>query len=86
MAFDAAGDLLVTDGSADTFELPNPKPSTFPMVGGGQGMAINARDNHWFIADFYDGAAEYSDPNGGLIGQVQVNPSNGAAAGISVDS
>jgi hypothetical protein len=36
MAFDDTGDLLMTDAmavTADTFELPNPQPSTFPLIG-----------------------------------------------------
>ena len=88
LAFDALGDLLLTDahaGSADTFELPNPKPSAFPLAGKPQGMAINARNNCWFIADGNRGAAEYLYPSGVLVGTVPVNPSNGDAAGIAID-
>lgn len=85
MAFDAAGDLLVNARTADTFKLPNPNPSTFPLARGATGMAISKRDKHWYSADFYYGAAEYAYPSGVLIGKVPVNPSNGNAAGIAVD-
>jgi len=85
MAFDPAGDLLVNNGVADTFELPNPKPSTFPLSGSPWGMAINDRDNHLFVADNNGYADEYSYPSGVLIGTVPVNPGDGAPAGIAVD-
>jgi hypothetical protein len=97
MAFDAAGDLLVTDlgyssrATADTFELPNPRPKKFSLLCAAEefcyasGMAINKRDNHWYSADWYDGAAEYAYPSGLLIGRVPVNPPDGNADGIAVD-
>ena len=55
LTFDAASDLLANDDSAataDTFELPNPSPKTFPLLGGGGvGMAIDEKDKHWYAAD-----------------------------------
>jgi hypothetical protein len=84
MAFDAAGDLLVTNGQGDTFELPNPKPKFFHMAIPGDGMAINVGDDHWFVAADTMGAAEYSYPDGALIGTVPANL-NGYMAGVAVD-
>jgi DNA-binding beta-propeller fold protein YncE len=92
MAIDATGDLLMNGGngfvpSADTFELPNPNPKTFPIVGAPWGMAINPLDHHWFVADSGSvGAEEYLYPSGALVGTVAVNPCCvGLAAGIAVD-
>ena len=90
MAFDAAGDLLMTDlhahndSTADTFELPNPNPKTFSLSGTTEGMAIDSRDNHWFVANAYGGASEYAYPGGALIGTVTAN-TNGYMSGIAVD-
>jgi predicted secreted protein len=83
LAFDATGDLLVTDahpGTAYTFELPNPNPKTFPLNGTPNGMAINAADHHWYVANQLDDyAAEYSYPGGTLIGTVEVSSPDGVA-------
>jgi hypothetical protein len=93
MGSDASDDLLANDrgdATADTFELPNPVPSTFSLQHGGRppepaGMAINALDRHWFVADLNtNDALEYTYPGGRLIGKVPGNP-DGAAIGIAVD-
>jgi hypothetical protein len=87
MAIDATGDLLMNDthGSlADTFELPNKNPRTFPLMLGATGMAINPLDHHWFTANQANGAFEYSYPSGKLIGAVPAN-FGGFFQGIAVD-
>jgi hypothetical protein len=91
MGSDNGQDLLVNDlnptggGLADTFELPNPKPKSFPLLGIPIGMAINPLDHHWFVADaMNDDAAEYSYPGGTLIGTVPGN-SGGDLVGIALD-
>jgi hypothetical protein len=93
LATDASGDLLVTEagcclggpGRADTFELPNLSPSTFALAGNPAGMAINKLNSHWFVADPYNNdAAEYTYPNGRLIGTVPGIP-YGSVFGIAVD-
>jgi DNA-binding beta-propeller fold protein YncE len=88
MVFDSTGDLLVTEesgGTADTFELPNPSPAKFQLQGYPMGMAISARDRHWFVADSDNNdAAEYAYPSGVLVGTVPGN-ANGYVVGIAVD-
>lgn len=89
MTFDATGDLLADDpvaGTADTFELPNPSPKTFPLLAGaGVGMAIDDRDKHWFAADpVNNDAAEYLYPSGALAGVVPGNQ-GGWPIGIAID-
>jgi hypothetical protein len=88
IAFDRTGDLLVTDpmaATADTFELPNPKPSTFPMVGEPFDMVISTGDRHIFTFDaFHNDALEYSYPDGALVGTVS-GVSGGFLDGIAVD-
>lgn len=87
LAMDDTGDVLANNGfgQAETFELPNPNPSTFPVVGIPAGMAINELDRHWFVADGADNIAEeYSYPSGVLIGTVS-GTSGGAMIGIAVD-
>ena len=88
MAFDDTGDLLVNDPkaiAADTFELPNPKPSTFPLTGHPNGLAVNKINHHWFAADAANNIAyEYSYPGGKLIGSVPGN-AGGTTIGIAVD-
>jgi len=85
---DSTDDLLVTDsqpGNAETFELPNPNPMTFPLAGIVFGMAMSQGDTHWFVADALDNeAAEYSYPSGSLIGTVPGN-SFGNLDGIAID-
>lgn len=88
LAVDDDGDLLASDASpglAETFELPNPVPKTFPIYGHPQGMAINKLDHHWFVADQNDIATEYSYPGGVLLGDVVVNPPDAWVYGIAVD-
>jgi len=81
-------DLLAVDQiafTANTFELPNPKPSTFPLIQGPVGMAINQRDHHWFTADAFNcAAAEFLYPSGQLVGTVP-SPACGIPIGIAVD-
>jgi hypothetical protein len=89
LAHDATGDVLtvesVTRVTADTFELPNPNPSTFPLTGFPYAMAISARNDHWFIADGVNNiASEYAYPGGALIGSVPGN-TGGDFDGIAVD-
>lgn len=97
MAFDGAGDLLVTvngnypigstlpDGSTgETFALPNPIPKVFHISGYPEGMAINQGSDRWFVALTYGGAAEYSYPSGQFIGSVPAN-ANGYMDGVAVD-
>jgi hypothetical protein len=89
MESDAADDLLANDQSAltaDTFELPNPSPSTFGLLAADPvGMAINHLDHHWFIADaVFNDAGEYLYPSGKLVGTVPGNP-GGLPIGIAVD-
>jgi hypothetical protein len=85
---DATEDLIAADSeppSADTFELPNPNPKTFPLTGIIFGMAINQGDNHWFVADALNNyAAEYSYPGGKLVGTVPGN-FGGNLVGIAID-
>jgi hypothetical protein len=93
MAFDASGDLLITDagppGIAQIFELPNPNPTTFPLGKAPFGMAISQRYHHWFVAYSNNpstghDAAEYSYPSGTLIGTVPCC-TGGVAIGVAVD-
>ncbi len=84
---DGTEDVLANNGfgTAQTFELPNPNPSTFPVAGIPTGMAINELDHHWFVADGSDNdAAEYSYPSGTLLGVVPGNP-GGGTFGVAVD-
>ena len=88
MRFDAEGDLVAIDAgalTADTFELPNPKPKTFPLTGMPGGVDINPLDHHLFTTDLANNdAAEYSYPSGKLIGTVAGNP-GANLVGIAVD-
>ena len=88
LASDASDDLLATDsqpGQADTFELPNPTPKSFPLAGILFGMAINRTDHHWFVADAMNNdAAEYAYPSGKLIGTVPGN-AFGNVDGVAID-
>jgi hypothetical protein len=88
MAFNGSSDLVALNelgGSteAETFELPNPNPSTFPLVGG-PGMAINELDHHLFAPTSKNRVAEYSYPSGKLIGTVPGN-AGGFMFGVAVD-
>jgi hypothetical protein len=86
---DAAGDILINDFvalTADTFELPNRTPKTFPLTGSPSGLAIDEHDHHWFISDpINDDAAEYLYPSGVLVGTVTDNP-RGEMVDIAVDT
>ena len=89
MAINPAGNLQVIDRgvwSADTYFLPNPVPSTFPVYAPAGGMAINKLDNHWFISNYlYDEIDEYSYPDGKLISSVPGNSYRGGPDGIAID-
>jgi hypothetical protein len=88
IAFDKTGDLVVTDvnaATADTFELPNPVPSTFAMAGRPWDLVISAGDHNVFTFNsFLNEAVEYSYPGGSLIGSVS-GVSGGSIDGIAVD-
>jgi hypothetical protein len=88
LASDDTEDLLAVDqGSmtADTFELPNPNPKTFPLTGIVFGMALNRLDRHLFVADALNNdAAEYAYPSGTLIGTVP-GTAGGNLIGIAID-
>jgi hypothetical protein len=89
LAHDATGDVLtvesVTHTTADTFELPDPFPFTFPLTGFPYALAISSRNRHLFVADgANNNASEYSYPSGTLIGTVSGN-AGGDFDGIAVD-
>jgi ABC-type uncharacterized transport system permease subunit len=88
MAFDNTGDLLLTDSMAvtlDTFELPNPQPSTLPLVGFPASLAINKNAQHIFVVDGYrNDVEEYSYPSGALIGTVN-GQHDSILGGVAVD-
>jgi DNA-binding beta-propeller fold protein YncE len=94
IAIDSTGDVLAVrvsrggrDNKAFTFELPDAKPQTFPLLQGQpMGLAINPLDRHLFVTDFNTNTAtEYSYPDGLVIGSVVGEPNNGFPSGIAVD-
>jgi hypothetical protein len=92
LEFDSTGDLIVVEsstenhGTADTFELPNPSPSTFPMNGTTWAMALNRQDNHLFVSDVrHSEAVEYMYPSGVLVGFVKTTTPHSYPFGIAVD-
>ena len=83
--FDDTGDLLANDllrSTVDTFELPNPKPSTVSLPCCPLGMAYDSLHQHWFSTT-YTYASEYSYSSFAPIGTVPSQ--NGALFGIAVD-
>lgn len=88
MALDDTGDLLMTDAmavTADTFELPNPQPSTFPLIGFPAALAISKNNGHIFVVDGYrNRVEEFSYPIGSLIGTVN-GSQNSILTGVAVD-
>jgi hypothetical protein len=88
VAVDASGDPMVLDTLAqtvDTFELPNPAPSTLQVADIGFGLAINPSNQDVFVTDNENkGAAEYTYPGGSLVGTVACG-SGCLAVGIAVD-
>jgi hypothetical protein len=88
LASDGAEDLVAVDQgakTADTFELPNPSPQTFPLAGIDFQLALSRRDHHLFVADAQNNdAAEYAYPSGTLIGTVP-GTSFGNLVGIALD-
>ncbi len=88
LASDNEEDLLAVDQgakTADTFELPNPSPQTFPLTGIDFQLALSRRDQHLFVADALNNdAAEYAYPGGTLIGTVP-GSAGGNLIGIAID-
>ena len=93
MAVDNTGNLLVVNAdlnylnnALDTFSLPNPQPSTFPLQPGWpMGMAIDKSNQHVFVTDSKaNDAAEYIYPGGALVGTVPGDV-GGNISGIAVD-
>jgi hypothetical protein len=88
MTFDKSNDLLMIDSmapTADTFELPNPSPATFPIAGFPGAMAISKDLRHMFVINAYHkNAEEYSYPDGALIGSVS-GQQDSILAGIAID-
>ena len=85
MVIDDTGDVLVNDASrstVDTFELPNPQPSTTGIPCCPIGMAYDTLHQHWFTTSITY-AAEYDYPSFTLIGTVPVT--GGAMLGVAVD-
>jgi len=86
LASGVTGNLIAVDDHAstvDTFEPPNPNPSTFPVAYAPEGLAINERDNHVYITENRQ-AIEYLYPSGELVGAVPCG-SNCSPFGIAVD-
>jgi hypothetical protein len=86
MVFDDTGDLLVIDDSAitaNTFELPNPSPSTCALTGAPVSVAVD-RKHHTFVTTdderfgILEGK-EYSYPGCVLVGRVGSTNSQGIA-------
>ena len=88
LTIDSTGDVIAADSfaaTADTFELPNPVPSTFPLVGEPFALAINPLDRHLFVTDgFHNDAVEYTYPGGTLVGSV-AGALGGNVDGVAVD-
>jgi hypothetical protein len=88
MTFNATGDLMTIDSmgpTADTFELPNPNPSTFALVGLPSALAINKTGRRIYVVDgSRNDAEEYSYPTGTLIGTVK-GMTNSILAGVAID-
>jgi len=83
--FDDTGDLIANDmlrSTVDTFELPNPQPSTFVLPCCPLGIALDALHQHWFTTSITY-TAEYSYPSFAPIGTVPGQ--NGAMFGIAID-
>ncbi len=87
LAADDAGDVLASNpiGFAETFEMPNPTPSTFPIAGSPLAMAIDEFSNHWYVTNAVNNdAEEYYYPSGKLVGTVP-GTAGDALEGIAVD-
>jgi len=88
LGINRTNDLLANDaqpGTAETFELPNPHPKTFPIDNGSLDLAIDRSNRHWFALNSQDSdAAEYSYPSGALVGRVSCE-AGCVASGIGVD-
>jgi secreted PhoX family phosphatase len=95
MAFDDTGDLLVvttesqSQGHADIFELPNPKPKAFALFyGPALGVAFSPRDRHFYVANLIgfnnSTADEFTYPGGQFVREEEGNL-NGGFTGIAVD-
>jgi hypothetical protein len=89
LGFDSTGDLLATDNlnaRADTFELPNPRPKSFPLEDAyPTGMAFDGVNQAWLVANWSDNEVdEYSYPSGTLIGTVP-GKAGGGIVGVAID-
>ena len=88
LGFNATDDLLASDtnpGAADTFELPNPNPKTFPVRGLPFSLAFDELHHRWFTGDPEANAAyEYMYPGGKFVGMVHGTLS-GQIVGVAVD-
>jgi hypothetical protein len=90
--FDDTGDLLVGDSSTvDTFELPNPQPSTYSMPTQVNGMALDTLHQHFFNISWACAGSsctfapsEYTYPSFAPIGTAKGNSGGGMFA-IAVD-
>jgi len=85
IVFDDTGDLIANDqlrSTVDTFELPDPQPSTFVLPCCPLGIAFDALHEHWLSTSFTF-ASEYSYPSFAPIGTAPSQ--NGAMYGIAVD-
>jgi len=81
------GDVLASNpsGQAETFEMPNPTPSTFPISVGAVAMAIDPLSNHWYVTNaFYNDTEEYYYPSGKLVGRIP-GVAGDALEGVAVD-
>lgn len=87
LAAGGPGDLLASNpsGQAETFEMPNPTPSSFPISVGAVAMAIDPLSNHWYVTNaFHNDTEEYYYPSGKLVGTIPGIPGD-ALEGIAVD-
>lgn len=79
LASDSTDDVISADAGppvVDTFELPNPRPSAFPLLPFAlpAGIALSQSDHKLYVIEGFNngpnGAYEYSYPSGVLIGSV----------------
>lgn len=87
MAIDSTDDLFVADtsGVGEIFELPKPKPKSFPLTGHPYGIAMSESGHHLFTGDWLGPRVEeYSYPSGRLIGTVK-GAQHGWLRGVAVD-
>lgn len=89
VAVDNSGDVLVVDTldrRVEKFAPPNPHPVIIPLTGIDFGLALDQTNNHFFLADNLGrDVAEYTYPNGELIGTAPCGVSDCTAIGVAVD-